>query len=387
MTSTAVATSAPKPKGFAALMSRFAPQMEAVLPRHLTAERMIALLNLVAIKTPALKECAESEAGMLSLFGAIMNASRLGLEIGSHAHLLPFKNNKLGIMECVMVPDYRGLAELARRANPGVIFDATCVFAGDEFEYELGLTPKLVHRPARASIERQWSTLRAAYAIARFPDGSTKFEVLEQWEIAKIRASSRAKDSGPWVQWFDRMAMKSALKRLTNLMPQTPELTAAIELDNRAESGEVGKLLPDFDTPEQVNADVRDKTAAKGDELRERLEAQRKRQTPPEGVSVEGITEHDGGTNPPAEDAEMLADEARQSAAERRQLIDSFDGFTQAQLHKAVTTAGRKAGIPNINVLNPIVKRVLGFDSYQEIKTAEEAADLILVLEQETKTE
>jgi recombination protein RecT len=58
-----------------------------------------------------------------------------------------------------------------------------------------------------------------AYAIARLKDGSVMAEVMSRAEIEKVRAVSRAKGTGPWVQWWDQMARKSVLRRLSKYLP------------------------------------------------------------------------------------------------------------------------------------------------------------------------
>lgn len=58
-----------------------------------------------------------------------------------------------------------------------------------------------------------------AYAIARLKDGSVMAEVMSKAEIEKVRAVSRAKGTGPWVQWWDQMARKTVLRRLSKYLP------------------------------------------------------------------------------------------------------------------------------------------------------------------------
>lgn len=58
-----------------------------------------------------------------------------------------------------------------------------------------------------------------AYAIARLKDGSVMAEVMSKAEIEKVRAVSRSKGNGPWVQWWDQMARKTVLRRLSKYLP------------------------------------------------------------------------------------------------------------------------------------------------------------------------
>jgi len=58
-----------------------------------------------------------------------------------------------------------------------------------------------------------------AYAIARLKDGSVVAEVMNRAEIEKVRSVSRAKDRGPWVDFWDQMARKTVLRRLSKYLP------------------------------------------------------------------------------------------------------------------------------------------------------------------------
>jgi recombination protein RecT len=58
-----------------------------------------------------------------------------------------------------------------------------------------------------------------AYAIARLKDGSVMAEVMNREEIEKVRNISRAKGSGPWTIWWDQMARKTVMRRLSKYLP------------------------------------------------------------------------------------------------------------------------------------------------------------------------
>lgn len=261
-----VGTKAPPKKvvTFADLLDYAKPHIASILPKHLTAERALALADLAASKTPRLKECTP-----LSLFNSIVLASRLGLEIGQHAYLVPYKNH--GVYECVFIPDYRGLIALAVRSGKVKHIDARVVYKTDIFDYELGSAPKITHRP-NLDGDRSQDQIRAFYMVAHLADGTTVFdEPMSKKEVDAIRARSRAKDDGPWVTDYVAMGKKTVVKRGCKFLPQTPELAAAIEADNRAETGEVGMVSDIIDTSQSLNQRVADQTREKIDDLRERL--------------------------------------------------------------------------------------------------------------------
>jgi recombination protein RecT len=70
------------------LMDKFKDQIAIALPRHMTADRMARIVTTEVRKTPELLKC-----NPVSLFGAVIQSSQLGLEPGNnlgHAYLLPF---------------------------------------------------------------------------------------------------------------------------------------------------------------------------------------------------------------------------------------------------------------------------------------------------------
>lgn len=266
MTSTGTTAVAKKPLTFDGLLERMKPQIAAILPKHLTAERMVALASLAATKTPKLKECTP-----LSLFNAIVHASRIGLEIGTHAHLVPFRNSKAQVTEAVLIPDYRGLISLAVRSERVKHIDARVVYKDADFDYQLGDKPFIKHKP-KLDGERSDATILCFYAVAHLADGTTVFdEPMSKAEVDAIRARSRAANDGPWVTDYAAMGKKTVIKRLCKFLPQTPELAAAIELDNRAETGEISTVSDIIDSRESVNQAVADQTKQKAEDLKARL--------------------------------------------------------------------------------------------------------------------
>lgn len=251
-TAVAVPEEAPRAK-FITMLEQARPQLERVLPKHLTAERMVALARLAASRTPLLFQCDP-----LTVVQSVMRVSQLGLDIGTTAHLVPFKNGKTQKYECQAIPDYKGLVDLAIRSGKVVQIDTRVVYEGEEYEVEYGLDPKLVHRPRPTPEKEAAGAVIAAYAVAVMVGGSRKFEWLWRKDIDKVRASSRAKDSGPWVNWFEEMCKKTAVKRLYKTLPQTKEMLAASEMDDRAETGHVGTAneLLDLDVPVVVEPEA-----------------------------------------------------------------------------------------------------------------------------------
>jgi len=203
-----------------------AANMQAIkscLPKHLTPERMCRIAVQTISHTPQLQKCSPA-----SLVGAIVEASSLGLEIDTRglAYLVPYKDT------VTLILGYKGLMDLAYRSGRVANIYAETVCENDEFTFELGLTPKLTHRP---NLEER-GRMRAVYAVAKLKDADPVFVVLGRSEINKIRKASRAASSGPWVQWEEEMWKKTAIRRLCKYLPLSPEMQRAVVLDEACDA-------------------------------------------------------------------------------------------------------------------------------------------------------
>lgn len=211
------------------LLVNYKDQIALALPKHMNPDRMSRIALTVIRKNPSLQEC-----NPISLFGAIIQASQLGLEIGIHAHLVPFYNKKTKQKEVQMIPDYRGIMHLARNSGEITSIQANVVYMHDSFDYQFGTASFLHHKPAKTDR----GELIGAYAVAKYKDGESQFDYMTKEEIDLIRNRSASKDSGPWVTDYVAMAMKTVTKRLCKYLPVSVELQKAVTLDERNDIGE-----------------------------------------------------------------------------------------------------------------------------------------------------
>jgi recombination protein RecT len=205
-------------------------ELEAALPRHLTADRMLRIVMTEVRKNPDLLDCDKR-----SLFGAVIQSAQLGLEPGSalgHAYLIPFWNGKKKIREVQFMPGYRGYIDLVGRSGRVSHIVARVVREGDQFDWRYGIEERLEHIP-----EGDEGELTHVYAIAFLKDGGHSFEVLTRNQVDAIRKRSKASDSGPWVTDYDEMARKSAVRKLFKYLPVSIEIQRAVGLDDMAEAG------------------------------------------------------------------------------------------------------------------------------------------------------
>ena len=200
-------------------------RLAKAMPAHVSADRLMRVAIQAVSNSVKLQQCSVN-----SLIAAIVQCSLLGLEPNGplgEAYLVPFKG------KVVLVPGYRGLINLARRTGLVTVVYAHVVHEADEFYYEYGLNPKLVHKPA--SGERGDKV--GVYAVYKTRDGAEDFEVMDPAQVEKIRQRSPARDDGPWVTDEDEMWKKSAIKRLSKRMPMGVEQADAHALDDMADAG------------------------------------------------------------------------------------------------------------------------------------------------------
>lgn len=126
-----------------------------------------------------------------------------------------------------------------RAAEQGFSLTAQVVYAGDEFDYTLGLSPTLIHKPPKLDIER--GDPIGAYAIAHHPDHGSFLEVMSRGEIEQVRKASAMGNAtkGPWAEWWGEMARKTVARRLFKQLPlgageSTRRAEAMLEADEIA---------------------------------------------------------------------------------------------------------------------------------------------------------
>lgn len=209
----------------AAFVNSMSSELARAVPKHLTGDR-IARIALTSLRTTKhLPECTQA-----SFAGALMNCAQLGLEPGGpagEAYLVPFFNRKLGVYEVQLVIGYQGMVKLFWQSPMARHLDAQVVYENDEFDYEYGLDPRLVHKPSLVGRGKPI----AYYAVASMTNGGAAFVVLAPDDVERIRQRSRAKDDGPWKTDYDAMAKKTAIRQLFKILPKSAELARAIAHD------------------------------------------------------------------------------------------------------------------------------------------------------------
>lgn len=214
------------------LFEKAKPSIAAVLPKHMTPDRLLKIALSATSRTPSLLACTPQ-----SLLLAVMQGAELGLEVGGllgEAYLVPFKDT------AQLIPGYKGLIKLARNSGELKTIEAHVVRARDTFEVEFGLENKLTHKPC---LDGDPGDIVCVWAIARYKDGAYQVEVMTRAEIDAVRARSKAANDGPWATDYAEMAKKTVLKRLLKTAPLSAELKRAVEHEEAIEQQQPSPVI------------------------------------------------------------------------------------------------------------------------------------------------
>ncbi|MBE5954968.1 MAG: recombinase RecT [Lachnospiraceae bacterium] len=208
------------------IVKALGPELKKALPNVLTPERFTRIALSALNNNPQLQQCTP-----MSFIGALLNAAQLGMEVNSplnQCFLIPYKNK--GVFECQFVLGYKGLIDLAYRNGQMQTIQAHTVYSEDEFFYEYGLNPKLVHRPA--ATDRGEPVF--FYGLFKTVNGGFGFSVMSKAEM-DLYAATYSKASGssysPWKSNYESMACKTVIKQALRYAPIKTEFQRALATD------------------------------------------------------------------------------------------------------------------------------------------------------------
>ncbi len=150
------------------------------------------------------------------------------------------------------MPGYRGLVKLALRSGGVKSIRSRIVYEGDDFQVEYGTTEKLHHVPIlnRELEEGDTPRIVAAYAVAELADGTPpQFEVLDGWQLDKIRKASMQANGPAWQQWAEEMYRKAPVRRLSKYLPLGDDYFKAARIDELIEAGKHEEAMAVIDVP------------------------------------------------------------------------------------------------------------------------------------------
>jgi recombination protein RecT len=214
-------------QGFA----RIRTQIQAVLPTHITVEKFERVALTAINNNPDLLA-----ADRRSFFNSCQRAAQDGLlPDGREGALVIFKDFKTGKQMVQWMPMVFGIIKKIRQSGEVSSITAHIVYdreiSDGLFSYVLGDDERIEHRRYLGT-DRGKPAL--VYATCKFKDGGVEREVLTIADVDKARAVSKTGKSerGPWAQWWDEMARKTAIRKLSKRLPLSADDRRTIERED-----------------------------------------------------------------------------------------------------------------------------------------------------------
>lgn len=200
-------------------MTKMTPQFKAALPAHVPPERFTRVaITAISANNDLLN------ADRQTLYAACMKCAQDGLlPDGREAALVVFSNR------VQYMPMMAGILKKVRNSGELLSITAHVVYETDKFEYQLGDDEKIIHVPA---LDGDRGRPKMVYGIAKTKDGGIYREIMTVADVEKVRSISKAKNSGPWRDWWEEMARKTVLRRLSKRLPMNTDLDDVLRRDD-----------------------------------------------------------------------------------------------------------------------------------------------------------
>lgn len=223
-----------KDMGIVDLIKAMESEIKRALPSIMTPERFTRMAISATNTNPTLLKCEKT-----TFLSALMNAAQLGLEPNTplgQAYLIPYWSSKRNRYECQFQIGYQGYKDLFYRNDDNCNADAYVVYENDVFEYELGLNPNLVHKPAL----KNRGEVIAYYAVWKNKQGGFGITVMSKEDMEhfydeKVKPNKNGKSS-PWDTDYIAMAKKTVLKQNLKYAPLSADLRRLVEADETVKS-------------------------------------------------------------------------------------------------------------------------------------------------------
>jgi recombination protein RecT len=226
-------------------------------------QRFVKMVYTTISNSPELQNCS-----VPSIIKAAGIAASLGLDVDpvrGLAWLVPYKNKDKGIIEASFQIGYLGLIELAYRSGKVKAISAHCIY---ESEIE---DIKITRENGRYTVQHPFSFIAptgkmiAVYATAEVDGFGAFTEVLRVDEVEKVRKCGKAPNSPAWLNHYEAMAKKTAIRRLAKFLPKSiaEDFTRGAAVDEKQDAIEVPTTVssrferaPDPQPPDEIEDEI-----------------------------------------------------------------------------------------------------------------------------------
>ncbi|MEU0627692.1 recombinase RecT [Streptomyces sp. NPDC005989] len=244
-------------------LGRYRADVEASLPKHISADLFFAALRPVL---PRLRRCTPA-----SVLQSVITCARFGL-IPDGQQAVITADDRIA----TFVATYHGYVELMYRSGLVKSVVTGLVYEGDEWSWEPTAPAPLdfTHRPDVLASKRDRGEPLFAYAFAWLDGGARSAvavvtredaeEIRDEFSRAYQRAEENGQKNSFWHRRFSDMHLKTAVRRMAKLVPKSAELRALVEVEQAAEDGRP-QILAAID-PETAALEAEARQAAKAAE-------------------------------------------------------------------------------------------------------------------------
>ncbi|KQT52177.1 MULTISPECIES: recombinase RecT [unclassified Aureimonas] len=299
-------------------LDRMGEQFAAALPSHIKPEKFQRVVMTAVLSDPNILS-----ADRKSLMESAIRAAQDGL--------LPDKREGAFVVfkgKVQWMPMIGGVIKRIHQSGEVAMITAKVVFGGDSFRS--WIDDEGEHLAYEQAELPDYGHIRQVFAMAKMKDGSIYVETLTPRDIEKIRSVSRSRDSGPWATWWEEMAKKSAIRRLSKRLPLSTDLHDLIARDD---------AMYDLSRAPDARPSLQDRlTAGRQASLTDAREGFNRDQ-----ATVETVEEPDNETL----DEDEIED-AEEEAAEGTEADEGFPGDTAAEEQPDESTQPAPAAVANL---------------------------------------
>jgi len=218
-------------------------QIQQVMPKEWDDDDLKRLLCTAALQSRKWGRNDQDRANIMkgldvgSFVEAVTNAASCNiLPDGRRGYLIVRQsraaNGGQGGYEVSFQADYKGLMDVAKRADPRILnMHADVICANDDFEHIEGSERRFSHSISRDSLAKGRGEIQGAYCVVYYKGDHYDVELLPLAELQKIMGMSAAK-FGPNKDWAGEMHKKAAIRRMCKRLPETPLLAQVMNYEN-----------------------------------------------------------------------------------------------------------------------------------------------------------